>query len=118
MISQFSLFRLILLHESSFLHLCTFCKTLNQGYYVIKLESKILCSLIVLILIINNKNNNIREQQNSSFFILQYTVRIKHNIKEKKYLENKVKELNKDLKNMTLDEMDVYWEEAKEMLKS
>ena len=34
-----------------------------------------------------------------------------------KYLENKAKELNKDLKNMTLEEMDVYWEEAKEMLK-
>ncbi len=35
-----------------------------------------------------------------------------------KYLENRAKEVNKDLKNMTLDEMDVYWEEAKEMLKS
>lgn len=34
-----------------------------------------------------------------------------------KYLENKAKELNKDLKNMSLEEMDVYWEEAKKMLK-
>jgi len=34
-----------------------------------------------------------------------------------KYLEAKAKDLCKDLKNMTLKEMDVYWEEAKEMLK-
>ncbi len=34
-----------------------------------------------------------------------------------KYLENKSKMIGKDLKNMTLEEMDVYWEEAKEMLK-
>ena len=29
------------------------------------------------------------------------------------YLEQKAKELNKDLKDMTLGEMDVFWEEAK-----
>ena len=31
------------------------------------------------------------------------------------YLENKAKALNKDLKQMTLAEMDVFWEEAKKM---
>ncbi|MBN2867303.1 MAG: nucleoside triphosphate pyrophosphohydrolase [Flavobacteriaceae bacterium] len=31
------------------------------------------------------------------------------------YLEEKVKSLNKDLKDMTLAEMDVFWEEAKKM---
>jgi XTP/dITP diphosphohydrolase len=31
-----------------------------------------------------------------------------------KYLESKAKELNKSLKEMTLAEMDVYWEEAKQ----
>ncbi len=35
-----------------------------------------------------------------------------------KYLENKAKSLNKELKNMSLEEMDVYWEEAKKMLKN
>jgi XTP/dITP diphosphohydrolase len=30
------------------------------------------------------------------------------------YLENKAKELNKSLREMTLSEMDVYWEEAKQ----
>lgn len=34
-------------------------------------------------------------------------------IKRFQYLESKAKELNKSLKEMTLDEMDIYWEEAK-----
>ncbi len=31
------------------------------------------------------------------------------------YLEGKAKENNKSLKDMTLAEMDVYWEEAKQL---
>ena len=31
------------------------------------------------------------------------------------YLETKAKALNKDLKDMTLAEMDVFWEEAKKL---
>jgi XTP/dITP diphosphohydrolase len=31
------------------------------------------------------------------------------------YLEQKAKDLNKSLKDMTLKEMDVYWEEAKKI---
>ena len=31
------------------------------------------------------------------------------------YLEEKAKSLNKDLKDMTLAEMDVFWEEAKKL---
>ena len=34
-------------------------------------------------------------------------------IKRFQYLESKAKELNKSLKDMTLSEMDVFWEEAK-----
>jgi XTP/dITP diphosphohydrolase len=34
-------------------------------------------------------------------------------IKRFQYLEDKAKEMNKSLKDMTLDEMDVFWEEAK-----
>ena len=34
-------------------------------------------------------------------------------IKRFQYLENKAKELNKPIKEMTLSEMDIYWEEAK-----
>jgi XTP/dITP diphosphohydrolase len=36
-------------------------------------------------------------------------------IKRFKYLEDKAKELNKSLKEMSLSEMDVYWEEAKRL---
>ena len=36
-------------------------------------------------------------------------------IKRFQYLENKSKEINKDLKDMSLDEMDVFWEEAKKL---
>ena len=36
-------------------------------------------------------------------------------IKRFQYLEGKAKELNKDLKEMTLAEMDLYWEEAKKL---
>lgn len=36
-------------------------------------------------------------------------------IKRFQYLEAKAKELNKSLKNMTLSEMDVFWEEAKKL---
>ncbi|WP_452228861.1 nucleoside triphosphate pyrophosphohydrolase [Lacinutrix sp. MEBiC02404] len=36
-------------------------------------------------------------------------------IKRFQYLEEKAKSLNKDLKDMTLGEMDVFWEEAKKM---
>ncbi|SHJ52686.1 nucleoside triphosphate pyrophosphohydrolase [Aquimarina spongiae] len=36
-------------------------------------------------------------------------------IKRFQYLEQKAKELNKSLKDMTLSEMDVYWEEAKKL---
>ncbi|NJX17531.1 MazG nucleotide pyrophosphohydrolase domain-containing protein, partial [Tamlana crocina] len=36
-------------------------------------------------------------------------------IKRFQYLEGKAKELNKSLKDMTLAEMDVYWEEAKKI---
>ena len=36
-------------------------------------------------------------------------------IKRFQYLENKSKELGKPLKEMTLAEMDVYWEEAKKI---
>ena len=36
-------------------------------------------------------------------------------IKRFQYLESKAKELNKDLSDMTLAEMDVFWEEAKKM---
>mgnify|MGYP001594361769 CR=1 FL=1 len=36
-------------------------------------------------------------------------------IKRFQYLEEKAKELNKDLKEMTLAEMDLYWEEAKKL---
>ena len=36
-------------------------------------------------------------------------------IKRFNYLEDKAKELNKPLKEMTLNEMDVYWEEAKKL---
>jgi XTP/dITP diphosphohydrolase len=36
-------------------------------------------------------------------------------IKRFQYLEGKAKELNKDLSDMTLAEMDVFWEEAKRM---
>lgn len=35
-------------------------------------------------------------------------------IKRFQYLEQKAKEINKELKEMTLDEMDVFWEEAKQ----
>lgn len=38
-------------------------------------------------------------------------------IKRFMYLEQKAKSLNKDLKDMTLAEMDVFWEEAKKLLK-
>ncbi len=36
-------------------------------------------------------------------------------IKRFQYLESKSKELNKPLKDMTLSEMDVFWEEAKSL---
>ncbi len=36
-------------------------------------------------------------------------------IKRFKYLEGKAKELNKDLSDMTLKEMDIFWEEAKQL---
>ncbi len=36
-------------------------------------------------------------------------------IKRFQYLENKAKELNKSLKDMTLSEMDIFWEEAKSL---
>lgn len=36
-------------------------------------------------------------------------------IKRFQYLEGKAKELNKDLSDMTLKEMDVFWEEAKQL---
>jgi XTP/dITP diphosphohydrolase len=36
-------------------------------------------------------------------------------IKRFQYLEEKAKSLNKNLKDMTLEEMDVFWEEAKKM---
>lgn len=36
-------------------------------------------------------------------------------IKRFQYLENKAKDLNKSLKDMTLSEMDVFWEEAKSL---
>jgi len=38
-------------------------------------------------------------------------------IKRFQYLENKAKELNKPIKEMTLSEMDIYWEEAKNIHK-
>ena len=36
-------------------------------------------------------------------------------IKRFQYLESKAKDLNKSLKDMTLSEMDVFWEEAKSL---
>ena len=36
-------------------------------------------------------------------------------IKRFQYLENKAKMLNKPIKEMTLSEMDIYWEEAKKI---
>ena len=36
-------------------------------------------------------------------------------IKRFQYLESKAKELNKNLKDMTLAEMDIFWEEAKRL---
>ena len=36
-------------------------------------------------------------------------------IKRFQYLEGKAKEINKSLKDMTLEEMDVYWNEAKKI---
>ncbi len=36
-------------------------------------------------------------------------------IKRFQYLEGKAKELNKDLSDMTLQEMDIFWEEAKQL---
>tara|TARA_B000000441_G_C21512204_1_gene215656 strand:- start:210 stop:389 length:180 start_codon:yes stop_codon:yes gene_type:complete len=36
-------------------------------------------------------------------------------IKRFQYLEEKAKENNKSLKEMTLEEMDVFWEEAKKI---
>jgi XTP/dITP diphosphohydrolase len=38
-------------------------------------------------------------------------------IKRFQYLENKAKEINKSLREMTLAEMDIYWEEAKRLPK-
>jgi XTP/dITP diphosphohydrolase len=36
-------------------------------------------------------------------------------IKRFQYLETKAKEIGKELRDMTLAEMDVYWEEAKKV---
>ena len=38
-------------------------------------------------------------------------------IKRFQYLEKKAKQLNKPIKDMTLSEMDIYWEEAKKIKK-
>jgi XTP/dITP diphosphohydrolase len=38
-------------------------------------------------------------------------------IKRFQYLEKKAKQLNKPIKDMTLSEMDIYWEESKKIKK-
>ncbi|MBO3116182.1 nucleoside triphosphate pyrophosphohydrolase [Winogradskyella sp. DF17] len=63
----------------------------------------VLFSLINYARFLNVNPENALEKTNKKF------------IKRFQYLELKAKELNRDLKDMSLTEMDVYWEEAKKL---
>jgi len=63
----------------------------------------VLFSLINYSRFLNVNPENALERTNKKF------------IKRFQYLESKAKELNKSLKDMTLTEMDVYWEQAKSL---
>ncbi len=63
----------------------------------------LLFSLINYARFININPENALEKTNKKF------------IKRFQYLEQKAKELGKDLQNMTLTEMDIFWEEAKKL---